>query len=200
LPKNQKCRSPPYSSRGWPGVGPPRREAARCCRAERRVTKVKGDGADCRRSGPGRTRPLDMGAYFGFFGPRFFGLGPDRPDGSASSPRHGQESLNASKARVMPATSNRSGFRSRYRNRTLALSKMLPCPGGHARTSAGRFGEKNMAVSIIPSHAPADRASRLSRNEPSTSSSQYFCASAPVSTTVPLAFPMTESARLAAMI
>ncbi|XUJ35167.1 hypothetical protein ACQ5SK_05330 [Bradyrhizobium japonicum] len=31
--------------------------------------------------------------------------------------------------------------------------------GGHARTSAGRFGEKIIAVSIIPSHAPADRAS-----------------------------------------
>jgi hypothetical protein len=96
---------------------------------------------------------------FDFFGARFFGLDPDRPDGSASSPWHGQASLNASKARVMPGTSNRSGFRSRYRNRTLALSKMLPCAGGHARTSGGRFGEKNMAVSIIPSHAPAYRAS-----------------------------------------
>ena len=147
---------------------------------------------------------LDQGqelvVYFDFFGPRFFGLGPDRPDGSASSPRHGQESLNASKARVMPGTSNRSGFWSRYRNRTLALSKMLPCVGGHARTSGGRFGEKNMAVSIIPSHAPADRASRLSWNDPSTSSSQYLCASAPVSTTVPPALPVTESARLATMI
>src|SRR5947208_16084591 len=97
-----------------------------------------------------------MGLYFDFFGTRFFGLGPDRPDGSASSPWHGQASLNASKARVMPGTFNRSGFWSRYRNRTLALSKMLPCAGGHARTSGGRFGEKNMAVSIIPSHARSE--------------------------------------------
>ena len=95
--------------------------------------------------------------YFDLFGTRFFGS--DRPDGAASSPWHGQESLKASKASVMPGVSNRSGFWSRYRNRTLALSKMLPEPGGHARTSADRFGEKYMAVSIIPSHAPADRAS-----------------------------------------
>src|ERR1700730_3950884 len=101
-----------------------------------------------------------MGVYFGFFGTRFFGL--DRPDGSASSPWHGQASLNASKARIMPGTFNRSGFWSRYRNRTLALSKMLPCAGGHARTSAGRFGEKSIAVSLIPLHEPADRASPLS--------------------------------------
>jgi hypothetical protein len=140
-----------------------------------------------------------MVVYFDFFGTRFFGLGPDRPDGSASSPWHGQASLNASKARVMPGTFNRSGFWSRYRNRTLALSKMLPSAGGHARTSGSRFGEKYMAVSIIPSHAPADRASPSSWNEPSTSSSQYLCASAPVSTTVPLAVPMTESATLATM-
>src|SRR6266436_3212613 len=113
------------------------------------------------RAGP--LAELDQGqepvVYFGFFGPRFFSLGPDRPAGSASSPRHGQESLNASKARVMPGTSNRSGFWSRCRNRTLALSKTLPCAGGHPRTSGGRFGEKDMAVSIMPSHAPADRAS-----------------------------------------
>ena len=138
-----------------------------------------------------------MVAYFDFFGTRFFG--PDLPDGSASSPWHGQPSLKASKARVMPGSLNRSGFWSRYRNRTLALSKMLPWTGGHARTSGGRFRAKNMAVSIIPSHAPADRAAPLSWNEPSTSSSQYLCASAPVSTTVPLAFPMTKSAKLATM-
>ena len=46
--------------------------------------------------------------YFDFFGARF--LGPDRFDGAASSPWHGQESLKASKASVMPGTSNRSGF------------------------------------------------------------------------------------------
>jgi hypothetical protein len=139
-----------------------------------------------------------MVAYFDFFGVRFFG--PGRPDGSASSPWHGQESLKASIARVMPGKFNRSGFWSRYRNRTLALSKTLPSAGGHARTSGGRFGEKSMAVSIIPSHAPADRASALSWNEPSTSSAQDFCASAPLSTTVPLAFPTTKSARLKTMI
>jgi hypothetical protein len=97
--------------------------------------------------------------YFDFFGTRFFVFDPDRPDGPASSPWHGQASLNASIARVRPGTSNRSGFWSRYRSRTLALSKTLPCAGGHARTSDGRFGEKDMAVSIMPSHAPADRAS-----------------------------------------
>src|SRR5712675_975418 len=139
-----------------------------------------------------------MVAYFDFFSARFFG--PDRPDGSASSPWHGQASLKASKASVIPAPFNRSGFCSRYRNRTLALSKILPSAGGHDRTSAGRFDEKNMALSIIPSHPPADRASPLSRNEPSTRSWQDLCASAPVSTTVPLAFPMTKSARLATMI
>ena len=151
------------------------------------------------RGGPaGDNRDARTVAYFDFFGTRFFG--PDLPDGSASSPWQGQASLKASKARVMPGSLNRSGLWSRYRNRTLALSKMLPCTGGHARTSGGRFRAKNMAVSIIPSHAPADRAWPLSWNEPSASSSQYLCASAPVSTTVPLAFPMTKSARLPAMI
>ena len=123
----------------------------------------------CARRRPGglpqgfhRRNDRGMVVYFDFFGTRFLGLGPDRPDGSASSPWHGQASLKASKARVMPGKFNRSGFWSRYRNRTLALSKMLPSAGGHARTSGGRFGEKNMAVSIIPSHAPADRASTLS--------------------------------------
>jgi|ERR1700730_7876351 hypothetical protein len=101
-------------------------------------------------------------SYFDFFGTRFFGLGPDPPEASPSSPRHGQSFLNASIARVIPASFNRSGLLSRYRNRTLTLSKMLPCAGGHARTSAGRFGEKSIAVSIIPSHEPADRASPLS--------------------------------------
>jgi hypothetical protein len=47
---------------------------------------------------------LGLVVYFYFLGTRFFGLGPDRPDGSASSPWHGQASLNASKARVMPGT------------------------------------------------------------------------------------------------
>jgi hypothetical protein len=159
----------------------------RCARAGVNWGKHAGDNRDARKV-----------AYFGFFGTRFFG--PALPDGSASSPWHGQASLKASKARVMPGSLNRSGLLSRYRNRTLALSKMLPCTGGHARTSGGRFRAKNMAVSIIPSHAPADRAWPLSRNEPSTSSSQYFCASAPASTTVPLAFPMTKSARLTAII
>jgi len=32
----------------------------------------------------------DVVVYFDFFGTRFFGLGPDRPDGSASSPWHGK--------------------------------------------------------------------------------------------------------------
>ena len=187
------------ASRAGPVPPKPASSAVRALVSTRRDRRYRGrphadDSLPCDVSGP------DMVVYFDFFGPRFFGLGPDRPDGSASSPWHGQESLNASKARVMPGTSNRSGFWSRYRNRTLAPSKMLPCPGGHARTSAGRFGEKNMAVSIIPSHAPADRASPLSWNEPSTSSAQDLCASAPVSTTVPLAFPMTESARHATMI
>ena len=131
---------------------------------------------------------------------RFFGLGPDPPEALVSSPRHGQSFLNASIARVIPGSFNRSGLLSRYRNRTLTLSKMLPCAGGHARTSAGRFGEKSIAVSTIPSHEPADRASPSSWNEPSISSWQYRCASAPVSTTVPLASPMTENARLATMI
>jgi hypothetical protein len=145
-----------------------------------------------------RRNDQGMGACFDFFGTRFFG--PGRPDRSASSPRQGQASLNASNARVMPGKLNRSGFWSTYRNRVLALSRTLPIAGGHARTSGGRFGEKDMAVSIIPSHAPADRASALSWNEPSTSSAQFFCASAPVSTTVALAFPMTKSARLTTMI
>src|ERR1700682_4435416 len=138
-----------------------------------------------------RDRRNDRGmvVYFVFFGTRFFGLGPDRPDGWASSPWHGQASLNASKARVMPGTFNRSGFWSRYRNRTLALSKTLPSAVEHAHTSGSSFGEKYMAVSIIPSHAPADRASPSSWNEPTTSSSQDLCASAPVSTPVPLALP-----------
>jgi hypothetical protein len=138
--------------------------------------------------------------YFNFFGTRFFCLGPDPPGASASSPRHGQASLNAASARVIPGSFNRSGFWSRYRNMTLALSKMLPCAGGHPRTSAGRFGEKIIAVSTIPSHEPADRALSKSANLPSISSWQDLCASAPVSTTVPQAFPMTESARPATMI
>jgi hypothetical protein len=145
-----------------------------------------------------RRNDQGTGACFGFFGTRF--LGPDRPADSASSPWHGQESLKASKARVMPGKFNRSGFWSRYRNRVLALSKTLPIAGGHARTSGGRFDEKSIAVSIIPSHAPADRASALSWNVPSTRRSQDFRASAPVSTTVPLAFPTTKSARLTTMI
>ena len=32
--------------------------------------------------------PTCTHVYFDFFGTRFFGLGPDRPDGSASSPWH----------------------------------------------------------------------------------------------------------------
>jgi len=71
-----------------------------------------------------RVLPRRWAVYFDFFGTRFFG--PDRPDGSASSPRHGQASLKASKTSVMPASFNRSGFCSRYRNRTLALAKVLP--------------------------------------------------------------------------
>src|SRR3981081_356323 len=112
-----------------------------------------------RANGDWRRVSLGVGFYFDFFIARFFDLGPDLIGDSASSPWHGQASLNASKARVMPGTFNRSGFWSRYRNRTLALSKTLPSAGGHARTSGSRFGEKYMAVSIIPSHAPADRAS-----------------------------------------
>jgi hypothetical protein len=91
--------------------------------------------------------------YLDFFGARFFSPVP------ASSPRQGQASLNASIATVIPGSFARSGLLSRYCRKTFALCKGLPCAGGHARTSAGRFGEKIIAVSIIPSHAPADRAS-----------------------------------------
>jgi len=94
---------------------------------------------------------------FDFFGARFFG--PVPMDDSASSPWQGQASLNASIATVIPGSFTRSGLLSIYRRKTLALCKMLPCVGGHARTPAGRFGEKSIAVSIIPSQAPADRAS-----------------------------------------
>jgi hypothetical protein len=100
---------------------------------------------------------------FDFFGARFFG--PVPVDDSASLPWQGQAFLNASMATVIPGSFTRSGLLSRYRRRILALCKMLPCAGGHARTSAGRFGEKSIAVSIIPSHVPADRASSESRNE-----------------------------------
>jgi hypothetical protein len=95
--------------------------------------------------------------WFDFFGARFFG--PVPTDDSASPPWQGQASLNASRAMVIPGSFTRSGLLSRYRRRTLALCKTLPCAGGHARTSAGRFGEKSIAVSINPSHEPADRAS-----------------------------------------
>src|ERR1700752_3172982 len=83
----------------------------------------------------GDNRDARKVAYFDFFGTRFFG--PDLPDGSASSPWQGQASLKASKERVMPGSLNRSGLLSRYRNRTLALSRVLPSGGGHARISGG---------------------------------------------------------------
>lgn len=94
---------------------------------------------------------------FGFLGARCFGLLP--MDDPASSPWQGQASLNASIAIVTPGSFTRSGLSFKYRRRTLALCITLPCAGGHARTSAGKFGEKSIAVSIIPSHEPADRAS-----------------------------------------
>lgn len=95
--------------------------------------------------------------YLVFLGARFFG--PFPADDPASSPWQGQASLNASMATVIPGSLARSGLLSRYPRKTLALCKGLPCAGGHARTLAGRFGEKSIAVSIIPSHTPADRAS-----------------------------------------
>ncbi|TCU68548.1 hypothetical protein EDE08_10946 [Bradyrhizobium sp. R2.2-H] len=95
--------------------------------------------------------------YLVFLGARFFG--PFPVEDPASSPWQGQASLNASMATVIPGSLARSGLLSRYPRKTLALCKGLPCAGGHARTLAGRFGEKSIAVSIIPSHTPADRAS-----------------------------------------
>jgi len=94
---------------------------------------------------------------FDFFGASFFGL--VLVGEPVSSPWQGQASLNASIAMVIPGSFTRSGLLFRYRRRTLALCKTPPCAGGHARTSAGKFGEKSIAVSIIPSHEPADRAS-----------------------------------------
>src|SRR2546423_1404402 len=107
-----------------------------------------------------------MVVYFDFFGTRFFGLSPDRPDGSASSPWHGQASLNASRARVMPGTSNRSGCWSRY-NRTLALYLAPVCgiPANSAEPST--VNEKTIAdlprtgfQSQIFQHIPTFVASR----------------------------------------
>ena len=64
------------------------------------------------------------------------GPGADLPGAAPSSPSHGQASLRAAIASVIPASFSRPGFLSRYRNSTLALSRTLPCAGAHARVSA----------------------------------------------------------------
>ena len=49
------------------------------------------------------------GLLAGFFAARFFGLGPALPGAVASSPSHGQASLRAAIASVIPASFSRSG-------------------------------------------------------------------------------------------
>lgn len=83
------------------------------------------------------------GLLAGFFAARFFGLGPALPGAVASSPSHGQASLRAAIASVIPASFSRSGVLSRYRNSALALSRTLPCAGAHARKVSRHVGCKH---------------------------------------------------------